>query len=131
MTVNALNRPVYTLRQKLWQIHWLFVLLLVAVAGIGFAMLYSAAGPAAGEGSLDPWASRQMVRFAAGVVIMVAVALTNIRLWLRYSYVIYLVTLVLLAAVEFGGTAGMAIQCMNIMFGLDETSGLGFGGMSV
>ena len=110
MTANALNRPVYTLRQKLWQIHWLFVLLLVAVAGIGFAMLYSAAGPAAGEGSLDPWASRQMVRFAAGVVIMVAVALTNIRLWLRYSYVIYLVTLVLLAAVEFGGTAGMGAQ---------------------
>ena len=110
MTANALNRPVYTLRQKLWQIHWLFVLLLVAVAGIGFAMLYSAAGRAAGEGSLDPWASRQMVRFAVAMVIMVAVALTNIRLWLRYAYVIYLVTLVLLAAVEFGGTAGMGAQ---------------------
>ncbi len=39
MTANVLNRPTYTLRQKLWQIHWLFVLLLVAVAGIGFAML--------------------------------------------------------------------------------------------
>jgi rod shape determining protein RodA len=110
MTANALNRPVYTLRQKLWQIHWLFVLLLVAVAGIGFAMLYSAAGPSAGKGSLDPWASRQMVRFGVAMVIMVAVALTNIRLWLRYAYVIYLVTLVLLAAVEFGGTAGMGAQ---------------------
>lgn len=30
-----------------------------------------------------------------------------------------------------GGTAGMAIQCMNLMFGLDETAGLHFGGMSV
>ncbi len=110
MTVNALNRPVYTLRQKLWQIHWLFVLLLVAVAGIGFAMLYSAAGRSAGEGSFDPWASRQMVRFGVAMVIMVAVALTNIRLWLRYAYAIYLVTLVLLAAVEFGGTAGMGAQ---------------------
>jgi N-acetyl-gamma-glutamyl-phosphate reductase len=28
----------------------------------------------------------------------------------------------------FGGTAGMAVQCMNIMFGLEETSGLNFGG---
>lgn len=110
MPVNALNRPRYTLRQKVWQIHWLFVFLLVAVAGIGFAMLYSAAGRSAGEGSLDPWASRQMVRFAVGGAIMVAVALTNIRLWLRYSYVIYLVTLVLLAAVELGGTAGMGAQ---------------------
>ena len=110
ITVNALNRPVYTLRQKLWQIHWLFVLLLVAVAGIGFAMLYSAAGRSAGTGSFDPWASRQMVRFGVAMVIMVAVALTNIRLWLRYAYVIYLVMLVLLAAVEFGGTAGMGAQ---------------------
>lgn len=30
-----------------------------------------------------------------------------------------------------GGTAGMAIQCMNIMFGLAETAGLAFGGMGV
>jgi N-acetyl-gamma-glutamyl-phosphate reductase len=30
-----------------------------------------------------------------------------------------------------GGTAGMAIQCMNLMFGLDETAGLAQGGMAV
>jgi N-acetyl-gamma-glutamylphosphate reductase len=30
-----------------------------------------------------------------------------------------------------GGTAGMAIQCMNLMFGLDETDGLLYGGMTV
>ncbi len=30
-----------------------------------------------------------------------------------------------------GGTAGIAIQCMNLMFGVDECSGLSFGGMSV
>lgn len=29
-----------------------------------------------------------------------------------------------------GGTAGMAIQCMNLAFGLDETSGLTWGGMA-
>jgi N-acetyl-gamma-glutamyl-phosphate reductase len=29
-----------------------------------------------------------------------------------------------------GGTAGMALQCMNIMFGMDETLGLGAGGMA-
>jgi N-acetyl-gamma-glutamylphosphate reductase len=29
-----------------------------------------------------------------------------------------------------GGTAGMAIQCMNLMFGLDETAGLVTGGMA-
>lgn len=30
-----------------------------------------------------------------------------------------------------GGTAGMAVQCMNLMFGLDESTGLRLGGMSV
>jgi len=41
--------------------------------------------------------------------------------------------LILVSAVDnlVGGTAGMAVQCMNLMFGLDETSGLAFGGMSV
>ena len=29
-----------------------------------------------------------------------------------------------------GGTAGMALQCLNVMFGLDESEGLRFGGMT-
>jgi N-acetyl-gamma-glutamyl-phosphate reductase len=41
--------------------------------------------------------------------------------------------LIVVSAVDnlMGGTAGAAIQCMNIMFGLAETDGLMFGGMSV
>ncbi len=40
--------------------------------------------------------------------------------------------LLLVSAIDnlVGGTAGMAIHCMNIMFGLDESSGLRFGGMA-
>ncbi len=40
--------------------------------------------------------------------------------------------LIVVSAIDnlFGGTAGMAVQCMNIMFGLDETKGLNFGGMA-
>jgi len=40
--------------------------------------------------------------------------------------------LVIVSAIDnlVGGTAGMAIQCMNIMFGLDERAGLTFGGMA-
>lgn len=38
---------------------------------------------------------------------------------------------VIVSAIDnlFGGTAGMAVQCMNIMFGLEETAGLAFAGM--
>ena len=34
--------------------------------------------------------------------------------------------LIVVSAIDnlFGGTAGMAVQCMNIMFGLPETTGL-------
>ena len=66
------NRSEMTVRQKVWHIHWMFVLLLCATAGIGFAMLYSAAG-----GNFDPWASRQMIRFSAGLVMLVAVAVMH------------------------------------------------------
>jgi N-acetyl-gamma-glutamyl-phosphate reductase len=40
--------------------------------------------------------------------------------------------LVVVSAIDnlVGGTAGMAVQCMNLMFGIDETSGLLSGGMT-
>jgi len=40
--------------------------------------------------------------------------------------------LILVSAVDnlMGGTAGMAVQCMNLMFGLEETSGLKSGGIA-
>ena len=91
--------------QKLWQIHWLFVLLLGLIASIGFAMLYSAA-----SGNIDPWASRQMVRFGIGLALMLAVAVTDIRIWCRYAYAIYLFSLALLVAVEFSGIIGMGAR---------------------
>lgn len=41
--------------------------------------------------------------------------------------------LIIVSAVDnlTGGTAGVAIQSMNLMFGIDERSGLGWGGQSV
>ncbi len=40
--------------------------------------------------------------------------------------------LVIVSAIDnlFGGTAGMAVQCLNIMHGFDERMGLSFGGMA-
>ncbi len=99
------NHTNFSIGQRLWQVHWLFVLVLVLTASVGFLMLYSAA-----NGNFDPWASRQMIRFAVGIVVMLVVALTNIRFWLRYAYVLYGATLALLGAVELGGTIGMGAQ---------------------
>ncbi len=94
-----------SLVQKLGQVNWGLVVVVTMIASIGFAMLYSAA-----NGSFEPWASRQMMRFAPGLVVMVALALVDLRIWLRYAYVIYLVALVMLSAVELMGSAGMGAQ---------------------
>jgi len=99
------RNPEMSLGDKIWQINWSLVLLATMIAGIGFAMLYSAA-----NGSMEPWASRQMVRFAGGLVLMLGVALVDLRIWFRYAYLFYFVTLALLVAVEIMGTVGMGAQ---------------------
>ncbi|TVR81798.1 MAG: rod shape-determining protein RodA [Rhodospirillales bacterium] len=102
---SAFDRQQLTLGQKFWQIRWFFVLLLIAAAGTGVAMLYSAA-----NASFEPWAIRHMARFGIGLGIMLAVAMTDIRFWLRHAYAIYLATLALLVAVEVMGSVGMGAQ---------------------
>ncbi len=69
---------------KLRRIHWSFLLLLCAIGGIGAAMLYSA-----GNGNIQPWAVRHCARFAMGLAFLIVVALTDVRLWLRYAYASY------------------------------------------
>lgn len=105
MSHDTLNTPDLTLRQKLWHIHWLFVFLLCVATAVGLAMLYSAA-----NGNMEPWASRQFARFCVGLVVMLTIALIDIRIWMRYAYVFYAVTLGLLGIVEVAGTVGMGAQ---------------------
>jgi len=108
MTGSGFGRfrnPEMSFGDKVWQINWSLVFLATVIAGIGFAMLYSAA-----NGNMEPWASRQMVRFAAGLVLMLAVALIDVRFWFRYAYAFYFLTLALLVAVDVMGSVGMGAQ---------------------
>jgi len=94
-----------TLLAKVRQLNFMLILFVCGLAAVGFAMLYSAA-----NGDLDPWARRQMLRFAVGLAIMIAVALVDIRIWLKGAYVIYFGCLVLLVGVEVVGEIGMGAQ---------------------
>ncbi len=105
MKSRLFPQPEMTMGQKVWQIHWPFVLLLTATAAIGFLMLYSAA-----DGNLAPWAWRQMARFGIGMAILAVVATADIRIWKRYAYWLYGIALVLLGGVEFGGVIGQGAQ---------------------
>jgi rod shape determining protein RodA len=90
---------------KLLGLHWPVILLLTAIASIGFLALYSAA-----DGSLEPWAQRQMIRFAAGMLGLLVVAMVHIRVWQVLAPAMYLVALGLLVLVDFFGEVGMGAQ---------------------
>src|SRR3954466_5476957 len=100
-----IGRRRLSVADKLRTMHWGLVLLVAAISGIGFAMLYSA-----GNGSWQPWASRQMARFAVTLLPMIAVALIDVRYWYRIAYWIYGAALVLVIAVDLRGFVGMGAQ---------------------
>ena len=95
--------------RRLWQrvhgISWGLVLLICATAGYGIAMLYSAA-----DGSMEPWAAKQTIRFAIALILMVGAALPDIRHWFRAAYWVYVVVLALVIAVDLRGFVGMGAQ---------------------
>lgn len=91
--------------RKVLHLNWALLLLITAVAGVGFLMLYSVAG-----GSFSPWAEPQMKRYALGVFVMFFVAMVPIWFWRSVSGFAYLVTLVLLVLVEVMGSVGMGAQ---------------------
>jgi len=99
------RRVELTFRQKLRELNWMIVLVVCAIAGVGFLVLYSAAG-----GVFEPWASTQMMRFAVGLVLMLAIALVDLRYWMATAYPLYILALIALLLVEFLGVAGMGGQ---------------------
>lgn len=94
-----------TILQKIQHLGWGLVFLIVVLASVGFAALYSAAG-----GNLDPWASKQMVRFSIGIVGMIIIALIDVKWWFRLSFPIYVLGFILLIIVEMMGQIGMGAQ---------------------
>ncbi|MBM3554746.1 MAG: rod shape-determining protein RodA [Alphaproteobacteria bacterium] len=104
-TALGLKEVELTLFQKLIGIRWLLLLLVGGVVAVGVIMLYSA-----GRGRFEPWADRQLLRFGLGLIAFFVVALSDIRLWMRYAYVFYAFALGLLVLVHFAGTVAMGAQ---------------------
>ncbi|MBV8538578.1 MAG: rod shape-determining protein RodA [Alphaproteobacteria bacterium] len=99
------SRHSRTAVEKLRQVNVGLIFLIAVVSSIGFGTLYSAAG-----GSWDPWASRQMIRFVVGVVLMLGVAVVDQRVWFRIAYGFYFAAFVLLVIVDVAGAIGMGAQ---------------------
>ncbi|WP_209426095.1 rod shape-determining protein RodA [Pararhodobacter sp. SW119] len=91
--------------RKVLHLNWPLVLLLVAVACVGFLMLYSVAG-----GDLSRWAEPQMKRFAGGLALMFAIAFVPLWFWRSMAGLAYAVSILLLLGVEFFGSLGMGAK---------------------
>ncbi|WP_112323926.1 rod shape-determining protein RodA [Oceanibium sediminis] len=99
------HRQLPTGFAKFLHLNWAVILLLCTIAAAGFLMLYSVA-----DGSWDPWARRQVIRFALGMTLMLVIALIHIRFWRAIAPLAYIGGLVLLLVVEFFGAVGMGAQ---------------------
>ena len=104
MTMSALSRPGERDRLvvKFTQIDWTFAVALCLLAGTGALMMFSVAGS-----SWEPWAGAHLFRFGFCFVLMIALALFDIRVWFALAYPIYGLGLLLLLAVEFVGDTRM------------------------
>ena len=90
---------------KVFYMNWALIVLICAVSGVGFMMLYSVAG-----GSMSPWVEPQLQRFGVGMAIMFVVAMVPIYFWRNVSALAYAFSILLLLYVEFFGTVGMGAQ---------------------
>ncbi|MEH6664908.1 MAG: rod shape-determining protein RodA [Brevundimonas sp.] len=107
MTASALTRPGQRERLpvKLAEIDWRLTGMLCLIAGVGAMMLYSVAG-----GSWEPWAANHVIRVGFCLVMMLVLALVDLRLWFAIAYPVYIVGLLLLIAVELFGYTAMGAQ---------------------
>jgi rod shape determining protein RodA len=101
----AAAKRTLSIADKMLEINWGLVLLITVIACSGFAMLYSVAG-----GHFWPWAAPQMARFVIGCIILVTVAMVDIRWWMSAAYPAYAISLVLLMAVVVAGHEGLGAQ---------------------
>ena len=106
MATRARIRPTeLRLLEKLGNLNWPLVAVLGLLGLVGYLVLYSAGG-----GSHEPWAWRHGLRLAFGLLVMIAVALVDIRFWFRWAYVFYGGAFALLLGVEVVGELSKGAQ---------------------
>jgi rod shape determining protein RodA len=88
--------------EKISQLNWQLISLIIILAIVGFFMLYSAAG-----GSFRPWLYKQLIYFVIFFGVMILIAIIDIRFWLQTAYIYYFVALVLIIAVDVMGHNAM------------------------
>ncbi|MBE7212205.1 MAG: rod shape-determining protein RodA [Gluconacetobacter diazotrophicus] len=105
--------PSFRLLSKLWRMNWVYVLLICALAGVGYVALLSAGG-----GSARPFAGPQSLRFGLGLVIMLTVAMLPPPVLTRLAWPLYGLSVALLAAVLRMGHVGKGAERWLVLGGV-------------
>ena len=109
---TGFHNPNLTLKEKLYNLNLTYFFLIFILGAVGVMMLYSAA-----NGDWNVWALKHAVRFGMGAVFMAVLVFVDIKAFLHYAYHFYVITLVLLIAVEVAGHTGMgATRWINLGF---------------
>ena len=90
---------------KLNKLNYLFLFIIILLSFIGFAALFSAS-----NGDLEPWAKKHIIRFAIFFILLIIIALIDIKIWYNNAYTIFLLCLILLVSVEIAGSFGLGAQ---------------------
>lgn len=107
--------PSFGLSRKILRINWLFVICVCLLAGVGYAALYSAAG-----GSGTPYANDQIIRFAGALVMMLCMALVDIRAIEKLSWPAWVLGVLLLVFVlKFGHIGGLGARRWMMVGGME------------
>ena len=73
---------------KIRNLNYLLIFLVILISFIGAAGLYSAAG-----GSYSPWASRHLIRLLVFIFLAIVLALINIKFIYQFAYIFFILSL--------------------------------------
>ncbi len=85
---------------KLYDINWLLVSLVMLVGFIGVAMIYAAT-----DGVWSRGAQQHFIRLSVAGIMMIVIALIDLKVWYKLAYFAYFGALLLLLGVEFFGVS--------------------------
>src|SRR5215467_12684131 len=101
----AAAKRTLSMADKLLEVNWGLMLLILLIGMAGIAMLYSVAG-----GQFHPWALKQVGHFMLGLLVLLAAAMIDVRVWMSLAYPAYGLALLLLVAVDVAGHVGLGAQ---------------------
>ena len=98
--------------KKLKNLNFLLIFLIILLSFIGAAGLYSAA-----EGSYYPWAGKHLLRSIIFLFFAIIIGLTNLKIFYKFAYLIFILSLLLLFSVEIIGVFGKGASRWIRVFG--------------